>query len=314
MQYTKVTAKEVNGLIREAFATSQVVSWIDPIAMKADSTSQLEKYGWLGNVPKMIEWVGPRLAKAMLEKEYILRNKLYQNTMTIFDNDLNRDKIGILKQRIAELPLTATENWEDQLTAAILAGAATKCYDGQYFFDTDHSEGDSGTLKNVLTSSEVPALDVTLAAPTVDEMAKAVLGVISYMMAYKDDTCRQVNRHAKSWQVQVGLPLFFAPLFEACTSKQIYTSGGTRDNPLPLFNVVPVLNSGLSSLTAQMIVMRTDSNMKPFIMQSETQPQIETKDESSDFHFDNHAIQVGVNCSRAVGYGLYQFASYATLS
>ena len=53
------------------------------------------------------------------------------------------------------------------INAALLAGESTVCFDGQYFFDTDHSEGDSGSQSNDITFDISDAgSGGTAAAPT----------------------------------------------------------------------------------------------------------------------------------------------------
>lgn len=62
----------------------------------------------------------------------------------------------------------------DRLLAEVIEGNGL-CYDGQNFFDTDHSEGASGTQSNYQASSYALALDKTKL-------------VVTAMRGFKDDT------------------------------------------------------------------------------------------------------------------------------
>ena len=60
---------------------------------------------------------------------------------------------------MAELAERGRTHYASLLSTLIVNGATTVCYDGQYFFDTDHSEGASGTQSNKIDSdiSTLPA-------------------------------------------------------------------------------------------------------------------------------------------------------------
>ena len=64
---------------------------------------------------------------------------------------MRRDKTGQIDIRIREQVQRAQAHWAKLLSDLIIAAESTVCYDGQYFFDTDHSEGDSGTQDNDLS-------------------------------------------------------------------------------------------------------------------------------------------------------------------
>ena len=45
-------------------------------------------------------------------------------------------------------------HWASLLSTLIVNGESATCYDEQYFFDTDHSEGESGTQSNVISAAK----------------------------------------------------------------------------------------------------------------------------------------------------------------
>ena len=74
-------------------------------------------------------------------------------------------------ERVLRLP---SQDGAQNNFVAFINGEATVCYDGQYFFDTDHVEGDSGTQSNDL-SVDISALACsvhgTTTAPSVEDLA-----------------------------------------------------------------------------------------------------------------------------------------------
>ena len=200
MSASALSSRAITGMFFVALQQYMGLSWIPNISMEFDSDQESETYKWLGMVPMMREWIGSRQAKGFRDNGITITNKKFEATLDVLVDWLRRDKTGQLKIRIAELAGRAGGHWGKLLSTLITNGTGSTsglCYDGQYFFDSDHSEGDSGTQLNLLTNSQVGALDVTTATtPTPVEAAKAILGVIGYMLTYKDDQGEPMNVQA----------------------------------------------------------------------------------------------------------------------
>jgi len=292
-------------------------TWIEALSMLFDSDQESETYKWLGQVPAMREWLGGRHAKAFRENGITIANKTFEATLNILLDDIRRDKTGQIDIRIAELAQRAGSHYATLLSTLIANGTGSTsglCYDGQYFFDSDHSEGDSGTQVNLLTSSQVTELDVTTAtAPTAAEAVSAILGVVAYMLNYKDDQGEPMNSEAKNFLVMTS-PALWKRLVPAVINP-VVNSGDTnaivslrQDG----FDIKLAANPRLT-YTTQFVTFRTDAPAKPLIRQEEVPLEVKAKGEDSEYAFDNRAIQVGVSAIRNVGYGLWQYASHATL-
>jgi phage major head subunit gpT-like protein len=76
--------------------------------------------------------------------------------------------------------------------------------------------------------------------------------------------------------------------------------------------VNPRLTAG--GWTDEFVTFRTDGSIKPLIRQEEKAPVVKMKDETSEYAFDNDAIQIGIDSWRAAGYGRWQSAIQCTLS
>lgn len=108
------------------------------IATTVPSSTKENEYGWLGKFPKMREWLGDRVINQMSGTGYAIKNKPFEVTIEVDRDDIEDDNIGFYAPLFEEMGLS-TETHPDELVWPLLkAGFTTNCYDGQYFFDTDH--------------------------------------------------------------------------------------------------------------------------------------------------------------------------------
>jgi Mu-like prophage major head subunit gpT len=186
-------------------------SWVDKLSMLFDSDQDSETYKWLGMVPAMREWVGGRDAKGFRENGITIVNKDFEATLEVLTKEIRRDKTGQVMVRINELARRTVSHWASLLSTLILSGTATACYDGQYFFDTDHSEGDSGTQDNDL-SIDISALPAAVhgstTLPSPEEMQQCILQAVAAILGFKDDQGEPFNEDASEFLVMVPTSLY----------------------------------------------------------------------------------------------------------
>jgi phage major head subunit gpT-like protein len=308
------------GSFYEQLADEWSMSWASKIGwLNSGSNQETETYKWLGNVPKYREWIGGRAAGHPKVETYSIRNKLWEQTLEFGIDDLRRDKTGQIQIRIGELAQAGAAFWEDMLTS--LMNANPLAYDASDFFDTDHpvkeSTIGSTTAKNLLTSSEVSALNVTTAtAPTPDEAAKVLQGLVGYFMTFTNDQGHLLNSSARNFTVMVATADLWGP-FATAISQQFLTSGAS--NPvLGLksmgYNFDIVLNPNLTSATDKVFMYRTDAKLKPFILQEETPPKVTVIGAGSEEEFKNRRHLFGTERIANAGVGLWQYAIRGTLS
>ncbi len=294
-------------------------TWLDRLAMVVPSDQSYEQYGWLGSSPSMREWIGSRIEKGLRENAMRIENKPYEATLGVFEEDLRRDKTGQLDIRIREMAQKAAVHPYILLSNLINAGGGSTnglAYDGQFFFDTDHSEGSSGAQKNDLTAADYTTLDVaTPTAPTVDEMTKAIFSVIQHFQAFKDDQGEPYNELANEFIVMVPFGLSGAAM-QAVAANVVTASGGqTRDNVLTKMDFsLEVLTNPRMTNQSQFCVFRTDGVTKPFIIQEELGVTMEVIGAGSEEVFRNRKYLFGLKAFRGAGYAMWQHAIRATLS
>jgi len=112
-------------------------SWAD-VATLVPSSSKSNTYGWLGKFPRLVEWVGPRVVKAMAAHGYSITNKKYESTVEVDRTDIEDDEVGVYKPLFGEMGMAAKTHPDELVFALLKAGLSSLCFDGQFFFDTDH--------------------------------------------------------------------------------------------------------------------------------------------------------------------------------
>lgn len=132
--------------------TGAASSW-DQVAMLVNSTAKHENYAWLGAMPNFREWVGDRVVNNLMAHDYLIKNKPFEMTIAVDRDDIEDDSYGVYMPMIQEMGRAAKVH-PDQLVYALLkSGFNTPCYDGQYFFDTDHPVLDeAGAVQSVSNS------------------------------------------------------------------------------------------------------------------------------------------------------------------
>lgn len=116
-------------------------SQFSKIATVVKSTTASNTYAWLGQMPKLTEWIGKRTITAIQSHGYSIVNKSWANGVEIKRTDIEDDNVGVYSPLIEELGRSAGEQPDELVFGALKAGFSTACYDGQYFFDTDHPVG-----------------------------------------------------------------------------------------------------------------------------------------------------------------------------
>lgn len=311
-QYDKITTKGVVGMILARLETGSA-SWVGDIAMRMTSTQAIEEYAWLGNAPALREFIGGRTPAELSEYSFTVSNKDYEGSITIKSKDMRRDKLGMITIRVNQLSDRAMDHPAKLLSALMIAGESTTCYDGQYFFDTDHEEGDSGQQSNDITFDISDAgTGGTPSVPTAATYQRAILAAIQQVYTFKDDRGEPMNQGASKFQVQVPVPHMGAAL-EAVTA--LLTGGGNTNVLKALegkFEIEIVPNPRLT-WTTKFALFRTDEAAKPFILQEEDIPDVIALGDGSEYEQLNREQLYGVDWTGNVAFGYWQYAVLVTL-
>lgn len=309
-----LSSRAIIGSFYRRLEQAEGQSWYPLISMLFTSDQDSEEYRWLGQTAPMREWIGGRHAKGFRENGITIANKHFEATREVLVREMRRDKTGQVMVRINEMAARANSHWASLLSTLVINGESTVCYDGQFFFDTDHSEGDSGAQSNDI-SVDISALPTTnhgvVTAPSVGEMQQSILQGVQQIYGFKDDVGEPINETAMRFLVMVPPPLFNVAV-GAATLPMIDNGESNVIPNQPAFNIQVVTNARLT-WTDKFAIFRTDGDVKPFIRQQETEVMMKAKAEGSEFEFDNDAHQYGIDAWRNVGYGYWQHACLVTM-
>lgn len=128
------------------------------IAKLVKSNGKSNTYEWLSQFPAFREWVGSRLHKQFKETAYTVVNRKFESTVDVQRTDIEDDNIGQYGTLAESAGQSATDLKNDLVFQALSAGFSAICYDGQFFFDTDHpvaeNEDGSGAARSVSNMQE----------------------------------------------------------------------------------------------------------------------------------------------------------------
>lgn len=219
-----------------------------------------EQYGWLGSMPGIREWLGDRQFNSLRAANFTLANKKWESSVAIEKDHIEDDRLGMYGPVLEQLGMEAAQHPDELLITAIEAGEATACFDGQYFFDTDHSWGESGNQSNDLTSTA--ATDTT---PTVAEFTTAYRAAVTALLGFKNDKGKLLNRPSVTRLngLTVVVPLALRATAYDAVESQILSNSTNVVIDRPNIVCLPSLAS-----SAKFYVFNTAARLRPFVFQA----------------------------------------------
>jgi phage major head subunit gpT-like protein len=297
--------------------------WAADIVWANDQADQgvgiAEIYRWLGAVPQPREFVGGRQPVQLRQEGWAITNKRWEASIKVPLMDWTKDKTGQIKVRVGELADSYADHRLDLIGDLIVAGESTACYDGQYFFDTDHATGASGTQSNDL-SVDISALAVTThgstTAPSVEEAAACLLQAMQAIIGFKDDQGRVMNRRARRFKVVTPLSLW--PAFFAAANSSTVNYAGPNVLALAMAKgyQIEVVADPASTWTTKFAMFRTDGRVKPFIWQTNGSNGVNAKvlGPESEYATIHDECLVATDAENNAGYGYWQHACLVTMA
>jgi phage major head subunit gpT-like protein len=261
----------------------------DRIATTVQSDGSEEKYNWAGPAPKMREWLGDRRMDELRAYSQTIVNKDWSNGLRIHANDIRDDKLSLVRPRIDALAAEAAYHQEELLMNLLIGGFTQTCYDGQYFFDTDHSDGGSASQVNKGTSAlDATSFDVAMAA----------------MLAITDERGEPIRLTPKT--LIVGPKLRAAA--KAIVGVERLASGADNYNYQAVDLVISQRLVGTYD-DYWFVIAEGVGGMKPLILQQREAVKFVAQDDlESEGYFNRKEFRYGADWSGNVGYGLWQLA------
>ena len=264
--------------------------------MLVPSGSSQNDYAWLSRFPRMRKWLGDKVTKSLAAFKYTIVNDDWETTVEVDRNDIEDDQIGIYAPMAQEAGFSSKQ-LPDEIDADLKNGAfAGICYDGQYFYDTDHPVA-GASVSNKGTAA--------LSAATTAAAAASYGAARTAIMSITDDEGRPLALIPDVLEVP---PALEATARLLCESDKL-----TDQSPNPYKGTARVLvNPRLTSSTAWFLHV-TNRPLKPFVFQQRKAPVfVSQTDMNADNVFMRKNYLFGAEARCAGGYGLWQMSYGST--
>lgn len=154
---TQVQIQALHTTLKARFNAGLAMSQDDwkKVAKLITSDGKSNTYAWLTQFPAFREWIGARLHKTLAENAYTVVNKKFENTIDVQRTDIEDDNFGHYGTIAESYGQSVKDLQNDMIFQALKGGFASLCYDGQFFFDTDHPvyPNEDGTGVAVMASN-----------------------------------------------------------------------------------------------------------------------------------------------------------------
>lgn len=145
----------LNTVFSAAFAEGLTLapSQYEKICQMEISTTEENIYPWLGAVSGIREWLGDRVITNLKVHKYTIENRDFESTIGVKRNHIEDDRYGTYGSIFRQMGHQANIHPNQLAFGLLKRGHETPCYDGQYFFDTDHELAGKSVSNNFTPSS-----------------------------------------------------------------------------------------------------------------------------------------------------------------
>lgn len=109
-----------------------------PFVLDVPSSTSQETYPWLGSTTSFREWLGDRVIQNLKVHDYTIKNRTFENTVGVPRESIEDDSFAVFNPMMSQLGQDAANHPALLVYEMLAAGFSRVCYDGQFFFDTDH--------------------------------------------------------------------------------------------------------------------------------------------------------------------------------
>ncbi|PID40658.1 MAG: head protein [Proteobacteria bacterium] len=265
--------------------------------MRVPSGSSQNDYSWLSRFPRMRKWIGDKAVKALEAFSYTVVNDDWEATVQVDRNDIEDDNLGIYA------PMAQDAGWSakqlpDEIDADLKNNAFTNtCYDGQYFYDTDHPVKNADGVVASVSNKGTAALSAATPAAAAASYGAGRLAI----MNFKDDEARPLGLVPNVLEVP--------PALEATGRLLLESDRLSDESPNPYKGTAELLvNPRLTSDTAWFLHV-TNRPVKPFIFQERKKPSfVQQINPDADDVFMRKQFKFGAEARAAGGYGFWQMS------
>lgn len=182
------------------------------ISTRVPATRKTQTYGWLGKFPWVREWIGARVVQNLFESDYTIKEKPWEQTLGVDRDDIETDDFGQYAPLFTEMGLSTKAFVEMLVFSQLALGFTTNCFDGQFYFDTDHpildKDGNPTTFANTDGGAGTPwfLIDVSRSLLPVILQVRKDFGDIVAKDKVTDDNVFDLNefRYGVDSRMNVG--------------------------------------------------------------------------------------------------------------
>lgn len=266
--------------------------WPD-VATKVPSTARSETYAWLGSLPRMRDFGGERVPKKLKEYGYTLANQEYEASIEVKAADIKDDQTGKYGPLARSIGESAAMFPDEKIFGTLLPNGFTElCYDGQYFFDTDHPIGDTGSTQSNKLATDLDATQFAAARTLLEKM--------------QDDNGRPVLN--QNPELILVVPPALRSTAEGILEVQFLASGATNTN----YKAAKIVVSGWITDEDSWFLINGAGTIKPFILQEREFIPFESLENNSADAWWRKKFYYGTYWRGNFGYALYQKAVGST--
>jgi phage major head subunit gpT-like protein len=259
-------------------------------------------YSWLAEMPGLRKWVGAKLARNIAARAYALINDDWEDTYSIDRNDVEDDVAGVYGRR-EELLGDAASRWPDDLvTDALIKGTTQLCFDGQFFFDTDHpvdlDDASQGIYSNLLANTPLNQTNFNAAYAAMQsfrgESGKSLEVTPTLLM---------VGPKLREIALEITKGGLIAQLAKNnAGSENVGASAPTNIN---MGDVTPLINPRLIDDTDKAWYLLSTDRIRPIVFQQRKPPTpVQMSDPQNPIVFNQRKWTRGVEARGTAGYSL----------
>ncbi|MCP3684548.1 MAG: hypothetical protein GY861_17925 [bacterium] len=278
----------------KAFNNGEDPQDVIPMIMTTQSNSDQEKYGWLGEVPQMREWLDERQLSGLPDYDYTIPNKDYEATLKVNRNVMDDDQLGATKVRVRDLSSRARTHSRKLFFDQLIAGDTEFGYDGVPFFSASHME--SGAAQdNTYTGTGV----------TTAQFQADFIGARARMRSFKDNQGEPRNEGEMNDLIVVAHPDLEGTIDEVLSASMLNNTTNT------LKGAAKKLISSRLVDTNDWYLMNAGGMLKPMVMQKREAIKFESL-EKGERAFMRKELLFGVDYRVGFGFGVWHKAIKVT--
>lgn len=283
--------KGLRAAFMKAYDTAESPADIMGMVLEVPSSASEEKYGWLGQVPQMREWLDERQLSGLADFDYTLPNVDYEATLKVSKNVKDDDQLGAVQIRIADLAKRARTHPRKLFMDLLLNGEVGLAYDGVPFFSASHVESGSAQSNIVTGTGGGPYTTAQFQADLIAARAR--------IRGFVDDQGEPINEGSELSLRIIAPTALEGVIDEVLNATQI----GNTTNTLK--GIAKKTITARLDATEDWYLAVEGGSLSPMIMQTRQAIKFEAQ-ETGERAFMRKELLYGVDYRVGFGYGMWQ--------